>query len=61
MIWSDGAHTYTHWPSASLVGRSEIVDDGTDIGFALAAVAGSSLGTSDLIPAMVVRSLDGVL
>lgn len=53
VIWSDGAHTYTHWPSASLVGRPEIVDDGTDIGLALAAVAGSSSGTSDLVPAML--------
>jgi len=53
VIWSDGAHTYTHWPSASLVARPEIVDDGTDIGLALAAVAGSSSGTSDLVPGML--------
>jgi hypothetical protein len=53
VIWSDGVHTYTHWPSASLIGRPEIVDDGTDIGLALAAVAGSSSGTSDLVPAML--------
>jgi membrane-associated protease RseP (regulator of RpoE activity) len=53
VIWSDGRHTYTHWPSASLVGHPEIVDDGTDIGLALAAVAGTSSGTSVLVPAML--------
>jgi hypothetical protein len=61
VIWSDGAHTYTHWPSAALVGLPEIVDDGTNIGLALAAVAGTSSGTSHLIPAMLLPVSVGTL
>jgi hypothetical protein len=61
VIWSDGAHTYTHWPSAALVGRPEMVDDGTNIGLALAAVAGTSSGTSVLVPAMLLPVSVGTL
>lgn len=61
VIWSDGVHTYTHWPSASPVGRPEIVDDGSDIGLALSAVAGTSSGTSALVPAMLLPVSVGTL
>jgi hypothetical protein len=61
VIWSDGAHTYTHWPSAALVGRPEIVDDGTNIGLALAAVAGTSSSTSVLVPGMLLPLSVGTL
>jgi hypothetical protein len=51
-IWSDGIHTYTYslsGPRASF----DIIDDGPDLGSAIAAVAGVSSGTSDIVPAML--------
>jgi hypothetical protein len=53
VIWSDGAHTYSHWPAASLVGCPEIIDDGADIGTAFGAAAGVSSGTSATVPALL--------
>lgn len=61
VIWSDGAHTYTHWPSAALIGHPEMIDDGTNIGLALAAVAGTSSSTSVLVPAMLLPVSVGTL
>jgi hypothetical protein len=53
VIWSDGAHTYSHWPAAALIGQPELIDDGADVSTAFAAAAGVSSGTSATVPALL--------
>lgn len=53
VIWSDGEHTYTHWPLAARIGEPEIIDDGRDIGGAIAAAAFVSSLTASTVPALL--------
>jgi hypothetical protein len=53
VIWSDGLHTYEHWPAARRVSRPVLIDYGADIRMALGAVTGVSGGTSRTVPSML--------
>lgn len=53
VIWSDGAHTYTHWPAARRINRPSLIDDGANLWTAFAACAGVSSGTATMVPALL--------
>lgn len=53
VIWSDGEHTYTHWPAAARIGHPEIIDDGRDIGHPFKAAAGVSLYAASTVPPLL--------
>jgi hypothetical protein len=53
VIWSDGAHTYTHWPPARRINQPPLIDDFTDLFTAFGASAGVSSGTSTMVPALL--------
>jgi hypothetical protein len=53
VIWSDGEHTYTHWTLAARIGQPELIDDGGDIGGAIAAAAYMSSLSASTVPALL--------
>jgi hypothetical protein len=53
VIWSDGEHTYTHWPEAARIGQPEIIDDGRHIGLPFKAAAGVSLRAASTVPPLL--------
>jgi len=53
VIWSDGEHTYTHWTLAARIGQPELIDDGRDIGGAIAAAAYMSSLSASTVPALL--------
>jgi hypothetical protein len=53
VIWSDGEHTYTHWTLAARIGEPELIDDGRDIGGAIAAARHMSSLSASTVPALL--------